>query len=315
MNLLMIRPTVLGLAGASIIAVRWFQLRRRIPVWTLAPAALCVAYVFFRLWLFGQTSAVSLYTFDLYTLYADLSYGFNPSLRCNRWVEHAGLYSLVSVVYESLVLAIATTYALSLGRRGRPIRVLAVMVLAGFAGIQAYKLLPACGPVYLLGSECFTGEFPVTCATVTAADLRPVELERSFPRNAMPSLHVGWALLVCWVCSDMCRRSRWRWLAAIYLFLTMLATLAGGEHYLVDLVAAFPFSLAIWAVCYPSGWPPRRVLTIAGSLLGLVGWIEIIRFFPWLFWSSAVVPWLLSGLLVGGSIYAFARLTEQGTMA
>jgi len=293
--------------------LRWFQLRRSVPLWTLAPGVLCVAYIFFRLWLFGRASAATWYTFDLYTLYADLSYGFNPSLWCSRWVERLGLYPLVSVVYESLVLAIAMSYALSLGRRGQPVRVLAVMLLAGFAGIAAYKLLPACGPVYLLGSECFTGEVPATCSTVRAADVRSVALPQSFPRNAMPSLHVAWALLVCWVSSTIYRSSAWRWLAVVYLVLTMLATLAGGEHYLVDLVAAFPFSLAIWAVCYPSGWAPRRVLTIVGSCLGLVGWIEIIRFLPNLLWASIVIPWLLSTLLVGGSIYAFTRLSEQST--
>jgi PAP2 superfamily len=311
MNTLMIRPTLLGLTGALIIAVRWFQLRRSLSLWTLAPAVLCVAYVFFRAWVFGRTSATSSDTLDLYTLYADLSYGFNPSLWSNQWVERAGLYPLVSVVYESLVLAVATTYALSLGRRGKPARVVVVMVLAGFAGIEAYRLLPACGPVYLLGSECFTGELPTTCAQVTAADLRPVHLEQSFPRNAMPSLHVGWALLVCWICSDLYRASRWRWLLLLYLVLTMLATLAGGEHYLVDLVASFPFGLAIWTICYPSRWVPHRVLTIAGSCLAVLFWINIIRYFPGLLWSSVILPWVLSGLLVGGVIYVFVRLSDE----
>jgi hypothetical protein len=310
MNPLMIRPTLLGLAGASIIAVRWFQLRRRVPRWTLAPAALCVVYVFFRAWIFGKQSAGSWCTFDLYTLYADLSFGFNPSFWCNRWVERLGLYPMVSVVYESLVLAIATTYALSLGRRGQPARVLAVMVLAGLVGVQAYRLLPACGPVYLLGSECFLGELPASCATVTPADLGPVALDRSFPRNAMPSLHVGWALLVYWMCRYMYRASRWHWLALAYLVITALATLAGGEHYLVDLVASFPFALALWALCCPPRWSPPRVLTFVASVLALLLWIAIIRFFPALLWSSVLFPWLLSALLVGGSIYVFERIRK-----
>jgi len=302
----MIRPTLLGLAGALIIAVRWFQLRRSVSPWTLAPAVLCVAYVFFRAWLFGRQSAVSWYTFDLYTLYADLSFGFNPSLWCNRWVERSGLYPMVSVIYESLILAIAATYALSLERRGQPARVLAVMLLAGIVGIQAYRLLPACGPVYLLGSECFTGELPASCATLAAADLRPIGLNPSFPRNAMPSLHVAWALLVYCVW----RASRWHWLALVYVILTALATLAGGEHYLVDLVAACPFALAMWAICCPRVWSPQRLLTIVGSIFGLLLWVAIIRFSPELLWSSIVLPWLLSALLVGGSIYAFGLISK-----
>ncbi len=309
MNPLLIRPTLLGLAGASIIAVRWFQLRRKIPLWTLAPALFCIIYVFFRAWIFGRTSASSWYTFDLYTLYADLSFGFNPSLWCNRWVERFGLYPMVSVVYESLILAIASTYALSLGRRGQPLRVFGVMLLAGVLGIQTYRLLPACGPVYLLGSECFTGELAATCATVSAADLRPIALDPSFPRNAMPSLHVGWALLVYWISRDLLRQSRWRWLPFAYLILTALATMAGGEHYLVDLVAACPYALALWALCCPRAWTPQRVLTILGSILGLLLWIAILRFNPTLLYSSILLPWTLSALLVGGSAYAFRQLS------
>jgi hypothetical protein len=308
MNPLLIRPTLLGLAGASIIAVRWFQLRRKIPLWTLAPALFCVLYVFFRAWIFGRTSVGSWYTYDLYTLYADLSFGFNPSLWCNRWVERFGLYPTVSVVYESLVLAIASTYALSLGRRGQPARVFVVMLLAGFVAIPAYRLLPACGPVYLLGSECFTGEVPATCAALSPDDVRPVALDPSFPRNAMPSLHVGWALLVYWICRDLLRESRWRWLALAYLLLTALATMAGGEHYLVDLVASCPYALALWALCCPRLWSPQRVLTIVGSTLALLLWVAVIRFIPALLWSSFVLPWLLSTLLVGGSIYRFRQL-------
>ena len=312
MNPLLIRPTLLGLAGASIVAVRWFQLRRTIPLWTLAPALFCVIYVFFRAWIFGRTSAGSWSTYDLYTLYADLSFGFNPSLWCNHWVERFGLFPVVSVVYESLILAIASTYALSLGRRGQPLRVFGVMLLAGFVAIQAYRLLPACGPVYLLGSECFTGEFPASCATLDAADVQPVALDPSFPRNAMPSLHVGWALLVYWICSDLLRQSRWRWLALAYLLLTALATMAGGEHYLVDLVASCPYALALWALCCPRQWSPQRVLTIVGSALALLLWIGIIRFFPGLLWSSIVLPWLLSALLIGGSIYAYRKSEVRG---
>jgi hypothetical protein len=308
MNPLMIRPTLLGLAGAVIVAVRWFQLRREVPRWTLAPAVLCVVYVFFRAWVFGRQLTGSSYTYDLYTLNADLSFGFNPSLWCNRWVERFGLYPMVSVVYESLVLVIAATYASSLGHRGQPARVLAVMILAGLVAIPAYRLLPACGPVYLLGSECFLGEIPASCATVSPADLHPVALDQTFPRNAMPSLHVGWALLVYW----MCRTLRWRWrsLALAYLVVTALATLAGGEHYLVDLVAAFPFALALWALCCPPVSSPDRVLTILGSVLGLLSWVAIIRFFPGLLWSSVVLPWMLSAVLVGAAIYAHERLSK-----
>jgi PAP2 superfamily len=304
MNPLLVRPTILGLIGALIVALRWFQLRRQVSRWTLVPAVLCVVYVFFRAWAFRRASMGNWYTLDNYIYYADLSFGFNPSLLANRWVEGLHVFPLISVVYESLVLAIAATYAYSLGRCGQPVRVLALMVLTGLLGMQAYRLLPACGPVYLLGSACYLGEEPAGCADVSAADLHPVSLDPAFPRNAIPSLHVAWALLVYW----LWRSSRWRWIVLAYLLLTILATLGGGEHYLVDLVAAFPFALALWALC-GTPWLPERAMTLVSGVLGLLLWIAAIRFKPELFHYSTAIPWLLSALLIGGSSYAANRLT------
>ena len=304
MNPLLIRPTILGLIGALIVALRWFQLRKQVPRWTLAPAVLCVLYVFFRAWVFGRGAGGSSYTLDNYTYYADLGYGFNPGLLANRWVEGLHLFPVISVVYESLILAIAATYAYLLGRPGQPMRVLAMMVLTGLLGMQAYRLLPACGPVYLLGSPCYLGEEAASCADISAADLHPVELDSAFPRNAMPSLHVAWALLVYW----LWRSSRWRWIVLAYLLLTILATLGGGEHYLVDVVGAFPFALAVWALC-GTPWLPERALTLVSSLLGLLLWIAAIRLKPELFHYSPAIPWALSALLVGGSSFASKRLT------
>jgi len=304
MDPLLIRPTILGLIGALVIVVRWVQLRKQVPLWTVAPAALCVLYVFFRAWVFERAAGGNSYTLDNYIYYADLGYGVNPSLLANRWVERLHLFPVISVVYESLVLSIAATYAYSLGKPGKPLRVLAMMVLAGLLGTQAYRLLPACGPVYLLGSPCYLGEEPGSCTEVTAADLHPVELDTAYPRNAMPSLHVAWALLVCWVW----RASRWRWIVLTYLLLTMLAALGGGEHYLVDFVAAFPFALAVWALC-GTPWLPERALTLMGSTLGLLLWIAAIRFRPEWFHYSPAISWLLSALLVAASSLAVDKLT------
>ncbi len=310
MNPLLVRPTVLGLIGALIVALRWFQLRRQVPRWTLAPAILCVLYVFFRAWAFRRASSVgNWYALDNYPYYADLSYGFNPSLLANRWVERLHLFPLISFVYESLVLAIAATYAYSLGRRGQPARVLILMVLTGLLGMQAYRLLPACGPVYLLGSPCYLGEEPASCADISAADLHPVQLDPAFPRNAIPSLHVAWALLVYWIW----RSSRWRWFVLAYLLLTVLATLGGGEHYLVDVVAGLPFALALWALC-GTPWRPERAITLMSSVLGLMLWIAAIRFRPELFHYSTAIPWLLSALLIGGSSFAASRLTISSSV-
>jgi hypothetical protein len=63
----------------------------------------------------------------------------------------------------------------------------------------------------------------------------------------MPSLHVGWTLLLFW---NIRRRSWWMGaIAAMYLTLTTLATLGFGEHYLADLMVAPAVALAIQAAC------------------------------------------------------------------
>jgi PAP2 superfamily len=55
--------------------------------------------------------------------------------------------------------------------------------------------------------------------------------------SAMPSVHVGWALLVALVAAEV-SRSRWRWLWLAYPALTMLAVVVTANHYWMDGVAA-----------------------------------------------------------------------------
>jgi hypothetical protein len=55
--------------------------------------------------------------------------------------------------------------------------------------------------------------------------------------SAMPSVHVGWALLVALVIIEV-SRSRWRWLALAYPIVTMLAVVVTANHYWLDGIAA-----------------------------------------------------------------------------
>jgi len=63
------------------------------------------------------------------------------------------------------------------------------------------------------------------------------------PRNCMPSMHLTWMLLL-WVYSN----GRWKWLFGFAAFLTAWATLATGEHYVLDLVAAVLFTWGLTAL-------------------------------------------------------------------
>lgn len=93
-------------------------------------------------------------------------------------------------------------------------RLLWGLLLAGLLAVPCYLLFPAVGPVHVGDPHA--------------------------PRNCMPSLHLTWALLL-WVNS----RGWIRWAALAFALIIALATLATGEHYVLDLVMALPFT---WGV-------------------------------------------------------------------
>src|SRR6202161_3325414 len=55
--------------------------------------------------------------------------------------------------------------------------------------------------------------------------------------SAMPSVHVGWALIVAFAVITV-SRSRWRWLAAAYPLLTLLVVVVTANHFWLDGIAA-----------------------------------------------------------------------------
>jgi hypothetical protein len=55
--------------------------------------------------------------------------------------------------------------------------------------------------------------------------------------SAMPSVHVGWALIVA-IAVITASRSRWRWLAAAYPLLTLLSVTVTANHFWLDGIVA-----------------------------------------------------------------------------
>src|SRR5215467_8782095 len=85
--------------------------------------------------------------------------------------------------------------------------------------------------------------------------------------SAMPSIHIGWALLVALVVVATAR-SRWRWLALAYPVLTTLAVVVTANHFWLDgIAAAVLLALAIWAQRVAG--PAYRVLAVAIRRSGL----------------------------------------------
>jgi hypothetical protein len=134
------------------------------------------------------------------------------SVAIYRWsLQHATLHSVFWIVYYSLPIATA----LVLGLSSRRMPCFRAFVLAALFAPVFYYLVPAMGPAHMA--------------------------QRTAPRNCFPSLHLTWALELVLYTQSHLRR-----IAVVYLALIAASTLGMGEHYMVDLVAAVPYTFAIY---------------------------------------------------------------------
>ena len=184
------------------------------------------------------------------------------------------------------------------GKKENAFAVMLAFLVTGPFGILCYNMVPAIGPAHFFGAA-FPFHPPST-ADVLRTTVIPILT--TGPRNAMPSLHLAWVLLVWWNSRGL---SRWiRAIAMTFVILTAMATLGTGEHYFVDLVVAFPFSLMVQALCsysLPFRSGERRTAFLFGTFVTLI-WLAMLSFSTGIFWSSPVVPWAMVVATVAPSI-------------
>jgi PAP2 superfamily protein len=155
--------------------------------------------------------------------------GFEPSIVAMAIASTIpGLWEVLKISYhQGLLVAMALAAVADAG----PWRFVAKVAVATALGYALFWVVPACGPSFFLYGPAGT------------------------PRNAMPSLHMVWAIFVRGRVGGKGVGAR---LAAdVFIILTVLSTLGLGEHYLVDLVAAVPFWLAFEALWRWRGFSKR----------------------------------------------------------
>jgi len=267
-----------------------------------APELCIFSYPFF----FG-ISVVNLYpstnvlAFDELFLAFDRNFGYVGLVIGGLFRQTPVLEWLLTFVYISLMLAVALFF-LALPSQTVRKKFVAAVALMGLLLVPLYALCPGAGPLYLL-QDNFPWQVPdllqpqarIIPPSVTVQGSRTVTM---VPLNAAPSGHIAWALLMFWFSRKYCGRAL-QIACGIFLVLTCLATLGTGEHYLVDLFLAVPFTAGLWALVH-------RQWRFAGiALLVVILWLVGLRE-GWTLTMPPLLIWLSTG-----SIVAFFSLYDS----
>ncbi len=299
-----------GLASLAVLAVRVTRVRgqaQRETLHTLIAGSVFIYSSLFIAFILQLTARLHPQTYDLYLYAADSGFGIPLAAEAGIFLRrHPNLSWCCGLVYESLPLAISLLYAYEKGgRKPLVVRVLPAFLGGGVAAYLLYNVLPAAGPLYIFGDQ-----FPDHLPQAVQVILQP-PIRSGAPRNAVPSMHLACTLLLFW---NARRLSRWAYGAsALYLGLTVLATLGFGEHYVVDLIAGVPYALVVGAACAPAklSAAPERKQALAIGLALTAAWILMLRFAPLLLFPMGLT-WTAAAATVAGCWIAQRRFELAG---
>jgi hypothetical protein len=283
-----------GLSGLAVLGTRTIWARKQdltLFLYAFLPAVLFVASEYMASTLLDYTEILHPKTFDLFlysvdsSLRVQFSFLLGQMFARYQWIRFAGL-----LFYIALPLPLALVYAAHLRLKSKnAFPVMLAFLVTGPMGVLFYNMVPATGPVHIFG-QGFPWH-PLSTSQAMHLVLETIPLKG--PRNAIPSLHMAWVLLIWWNSKGL---SRWiRVIALAFAIFTVLATLGTGEHYFVDLVVAFPFALMVQALClYPLPFKSgsRRSAFLFGTFVSLA-WMALISFATPFFWISPVIPWAM----------------------
>jgi len=311
-----------GLAVGSVVASTWRLVAARGRSARLealdALLALFLLPLFFVLTgpFLSLTAALRPTTLDAQVFAVDATFGLQPSFALPRlilavpWLKTALAYS-----YNSLPIALALCYGLR-SRRRPDAAAFNVFVALGAAGWLLYLAFPVVGPAVAFWSAADRMAAPLATVPDGFLSMPPPPPDRVLaahavtrhplvPRNCMPSLHLAWALAIAWLA-----RGTTRWFrvgAGAFAVVMAVNTVGLGYHYLSDLVAAVPLTLAVVAAMAGGGTRDARRALGASTVL-LAAWLLLIGRGASLSLSAPFLFPLVASAIVAVSFVLAARL-------
>ncbi len=147
-----------------------------------------------------------------------------------------------------------------------------LFILIAIGGELCYNFIPAVGVELYCGTDSFpNGPWP-------AANMNPQPIEAPYYlyRNCMPSLHFAWILSVYY--SVYSSKSIYKNTALALVVLTVLSTFSVGCHYLIDLIIAVPFTMAILAAVTPKVSKKLRLTGVSFGLISVSVWLCLFKY-------------------------------------
>jgi hypothetical protein len=213
---------------------------------------------------FAQESALVLGLFALWQFAGSFSVlGPGGALARSRWIwrferaihlpsetavqrvflPHPLIIQFFNLYYDSLHFPVLIGCMVWLFVRHREVYGRWRTALVAFTGTcLLVQLMPVAPPRMLPGSGMVdTAVLYHQSVYSSAAGFDPDQL------SAMPSVHVGWAILVA-IAIISTAKSRWRWLAVLYPCLTTLAVVVTANHFWLDGIVAAAILVLVLAV-------------------------------------------------------------------
>ena len=155
---------------------------------------------------------------------------------------------LVTSVYTLLnIMLLLSLITVLRERRAAQLNIFRVLVMPFMLAFALYIVTPVAGP------PAYGTNYPHNMNFVIEAAKGMTEVVPSV-RNGMPSMHFTGAMLIVLVMACLTRKLYF-YAALFFATITFIATMALGEHYLLDLIVAAPYCIALGtALLNPPGW-------------------------------------------------------------